>query len=81
MNLTPRGKSALLRPRYACRSPPPSLTLPRNPLYQLKRKALSILFQPVKTFGEQREENRTRALSDLMGNHEVFCCPKSKTWR
>ena len=80
MNLTPRGKSALLRPRYACRSPP-SLTLPRNPLYQLKRKALSILFQPVKTFGEQREENRTRALSDLMGNHEVFCCPKSKTWR
>lgn len=32
MNLTPRGKSALLRPRYACRSPlshsPPKPAVP-----------------------------------------------------
>ncbi len=34
-------------------SPPPNL------LYLLKRKALPILFQPVKTFGEKRASART----------------------
>lgn len=67
MNLTPRGKSALLRPQYACRSPP-SHTLSRNLLFQLKRKALSILFQPVKTFGEQRARKPN---TGIVGPHGV----------
>ncbi len=66
MNLTPRGKSALLRPRYACRSP--LSHSPRNLLYQLKRKALSILFQPVKTFGEQRARKPN---TGIIGSHGV----------
>ena len=47
---------------------PPSHTLPRNLLYQLKRKALSILFQPVESFGEQRARKPN---TDSVGPHRV----------
>ena len=38
------------------------------PLYQPKRKALSILFQPVKTFGEQRARKPN---TGIIGPHGV----------
>ena len=67
MNLTPRGKSALCGHSMPAALPPLTLS-PRNLLFQLKRKALSILFQPVKTFGEQRARKPN---TGIVGPHGV----------
>lgn len=52
-------------------SPPLTLS-PQNLLYQLKRKALSILFQPVESLGGQRARKLNTSIFDLMGSHEAF---------
>ncbi len=66
MNLTPRESLP-----FCGHSMPAALPLtlsPRNLLFQLKRKALSILFQPVKTFGEQRARKPN---TGIVGPHGV----------
>lgn len=77
MNLTPRGKSALLRPRYACRSP--LSHSPPKPAVPVEKKGFDHPFSAGKRpLENSAQENRTRALLDLMAHHEDFFVPKIK---
>jgi len=61
---------------------PPSHTLPPNPLYQLKRKALTILFQPVKDLWRTaRKKTEHGHCWTSWRTMRIFLYPKSKTWR
>ena len=77
MNATPGGWSALLRPRHACRSPP--LTLSPKPAVPVEKKGFDHPFSAGKRpLENSAQENRTRALLDLMAHHEDFFVPKIK---
>ena len=77
MNLTPRGKSALLRPRYACRSP--LSNSPPKPAVPAEKKGFVYPFSAGKRpLENSAQENQTQALLDLMAHHEDFFVPKIK---
>ena len=73
MNLTPRGKSALLRPQYACRSPP-SHTLSPKPAVPAEKKGFVYPFSAGKNLWRTaRKKTEHRYCRTSWRAMRIFC--------